>query len=420
MGDGAGFRRFRIILRSTALVRCLRVANPTFRRRSCSKGSISAGIFSACTKPRGTPTWVSVAPCLWSSRIPRAWRWCSTFTTGVSCWPTRGSCCTSEPAVRNVCAWRGENDPDLPFPRHGYTQSAFRPGCDPPAVAVVEQAGAIRERELAQSSRELEAKYASRDMAHWARRFDEALSGRGRPLRVLAAVSVHTTFLQHSMRDIKRALESLGHECMVLMERSNHHVIGTLTYHAAMREFDPDLFLSIDHLRPEFGEIVPSNLPVLTWDQDLLPQVFTDKNMRLVPRQDFLVGCAKPNWVKAGLNPRQFLHARVPTCPEQFGGDPLTEAEQARYACDVSYVSHASQTPKAFHEEERSLYSDFQRSAPAGCGLRSAAGCDRSLPCTDGAHLRGCARGGRAAMSGGGGGWPTALAVALVVHVALE
>ena len=32
--------------------------------------------------------------------------------------------------------------------------------------------------------------------------------------------------------------------------------------------------------------------------------------------------------------------------------------ELKRYSCDVSYVSHASQTPRAFHEEERRAYTD--------------------------------------------------------------
>jgi hypothetical protein len=78
--------------------------------------------------------------------------------------------------------------------------------------------------------------------------------------------------------------------------------------------------------------------------------------MARIARHDFIVGCSKANFVRAGFNPKQFLHARVPTCPEQFGGDPLTDEEIERYTGDVSYVSHASQTPLQFHEEERAGY----------------------------------------------------------------
>jgi hypothetical protein len=261
-----------------------------------------------------------------------------------------GDSCTE----RLCQAW--ETDLDLPWPRQVYTLSAFRPGCSPSAVNAVSEAAGERGRKIEESHRRIEVQYASRDIRYWAQRFDEALAGEGEPLRVLAAVSTHTTFLQHSMRDTKRALENLGHRCVVLTEKTDYDIIGPLTYHNAIREFDPDVFLNIDHLRPEFGSLIPSNLPILTWDQDMLPHVFTKENMERIARHDFVAGCSKSNFVRAGFNPKQFLHARVPTCPEQFGGDPLTDEEIEHYTCEVSYVSHASQTPRQFHEEERAGY----------------------------------------------------------------
>jgi hypothetical protein len=160
------------------------------------------------------------------------------------------------------------------------------------------------------------------------------------------------------MRDVKRAFESLGHRCVVLTEKTSHDVLNPLTYHNAIREHDPDLFFAIDHLRPEFGVILPENLPLLTWDQDQLPQVFTKANIDRIGQLDFVAGWSKARCVAAGCNPRQLLHARVPTSPEQFSGAPLTPEERKRYACDVSYVSHASQTPQAFHEQERASCKD--------------------------------------------------------------
>ncbi|MCH8241496.1 MAG: GDP-mannose 4,6-dehydratase, partial [Planctomycetes bacterium] len=122
------------------------------------------------------------------------------------------------------------------------------------------------------------------------KRFAEALSGQGPPLRILAAVSTHTTFLQYSLRDAQRALQSLGHPCWVLTERQPYEILSPLTYHQAIREWNPDLFLVLDHIRPEFQGILPTNLPMLTWDQDQLPHVFTRANIRRIARQDFLVG----------------------------------------------------------------------------------------------------------------------------------
>ncbi|MCH7839660.1 MAG: glycosyltransferase family 1 protein [Planctomycetes bacterium] len=251
-----------------------------------------------------------------------------------------------------------EGDPDLPWPRQAYTLSQFRPGCVPGPIEVVRDASAVRERQIQESFADLERRYASRDIHYWADRFEQALSGKGAPLRIFASVSTHTTFLQYSMRDAQRAFESLGHQCKVLMEKTPYTTIGRLTYHAAIREFDPDIFFVLDHLRPEFEGIIPTNLPVLSWDQDQLPQVFTRKNMARVARHDFIAGYSKHKFVVSGFDERQYLLARVPTCPEQFSGEPLTDDERDRYTCDVSYVSHASQTPQAFHQEERSRLKD--------------------------------------------------------------
>ncbi len=253
-------------------------------------------------------------------------------------------------------AW--DDDLDLPWPKQAFRLGDFGREGSPSAVKVVEETGEAREAAIRKSLEELERRYASRNVAYWAKRLDESLSGRGAPLRILTAVSTHTTFLQYSIRDARRAFESLGHKCVVLTERAPYHIISPLTYHNAIRELDPDLFFNIDHLRHEFASIIPTNLPVLTWDQDQLPQVFTKKNVARIGPLDFVAACSKSRCLMLGGDPRQFLQTHIPTCPEQFSGDPLTDEECRRYTCDVSYVSHASQTPKAFHEHERAVCKD--------------------------------------------------------------
>ncbi len=250
------------------------------------------------------------------------------------------------------------HEPDLALPRSAFRLNSFRPPADPGAIRIVEAAANEIDVVLKRSLADLEARYASRDRSYYARRFDEALSGEGPPLRILAAVSIHTTFLQYSMRDAKHAFEELGHQCVVLTEQTPYGTIGPLTYHDTIRELDPDLFFNMDHLRPEFEGLLPSNLPLLTWDQDQLPQVFTRKNIERIGKLDFVAGYSKIRCLANGCNPAQLLQARVPTCPEQFSGDPLSDDERTRYTCDVAYVSHASQTPKSFHEQERAAYKD--------------------------------------------------------------
>ncbi|MBI1825708.1 MAG: glycosyltransferase family 1 protein [Planctomycetes bacterium] len=252
--------------------------------------------------------------------------------------------------------WR--DDSDLPFPRQAFSLNGEATNVSRDAVNSVHREMQHRSDAIERSFNALEAKYAGRSLENWATRFDEALSGRGPGLRIVASVSIHTTFLQHSMRDVKRALEALGHQCVVLTEITDYKSISPLRHHQAITETDADLFFSIDHLRPEFRSIVPAGLPILTWDQDQLPHVITQANLSAIAPNDFLVGCSKARCIDLGVPAEQLLYANVPTCPEQFSGSPSTAEESRQYECDISYVSHASQTGKEFHDQERRNYSD--------------------------------------------------------------
>jgi len=242
---------------------------------------------------------------------------------------------------------------NLAWPSWACSLSAFRPACSPTTVKVIEKQYHIRQSEVQASALDLHKRYENRDANYWARRFDEALTGRGAPLRILSTVSRHTTFLKHSMRDAQQAFEKLGHRCVVLTEATNHEIVSPLTYHRTIRDLDPDLFFVQDHLRPEFGPIVPGNLPVMTWDQDMLPGVFTPERIRAMSPLDIIVGLPHhESLIRAGRSPRQSFFARMPTSPHQFGTEDITKNELERFRCDMSYVSHASQTAEAFHKEQ--------------------------------------------------------------------
>jgi len=252
---------------------------------------------------------------------------------------------------------------DLPFPQVVISpEVANEPirieRSDAPSAKIVRQSLEQRGSEVVAAAAQVEAQYQSRDIAYSARRFADALSAHGRPLRILAGVSMHTTFLKYSMRDAIRALEALRHQCRLITEAHPYDIVSPLTFHRAILEFDPDVFFVFDHFRSGFTGLIPKNLPILTWDQDQLPSVLTGPNVRSIAPHDYVVGYCKAASIALGGRPEQFLYTRVPTCPEQFGGPSLTDQEHEQYACDVSYVSHASETPKAFHEQERARYED--------------------------------------------------------------
>lgn len=251
-----------------------------------------------------------------------------------------------------------QDHPDIPIPKQVFTTGPRIPDTHPYAVDIVNQAHTARETKTLQSIESVEQQYAGRDITYWTDRFEQALSGHGEPLRILGMVSTHTTFLQHSMRDARRAFEKLGHSCEIISEKTSYEVISAITYQNAIRKLNPDLIFVLDHIRPEFGHIIPKNLPILSWDQDQLPHVFVPEKVAGIAPIDFIVGYSKLRCIQLGCNADQFLQVQMPTCPEQFGGDPLSDQEIEKYTCDVSFVSHASQTPQAFHQEERSQYQD--------------------------------------------------------------
>ncbi|MCH7873412.1 MAG: hypothetical protein IID33_17075, partial [Planctomycetes bacterium] len=130
-------------------------------------------------------------------------------------------------------------DGDLQLPGahvHGHTWNETRDGR---VIEAVQRAGQRRERLNRRSLGRIDARYLDRTATYWGQRFATALDGDGPPLRILAVTSRYTTFLQYSMRDALQALEALGHRTRLLIEPSDHHVLGTASYHRAILEFDP-------------------------------------------------------------------------------------------------------------------------------------------------------------------------------------
>lgn len=249
-------------------------------------------------------------------------------------------------------------DDDLPCPRYLFKLALHGPA-DPGVEKIWEQIVRIRGARARDDFAALQSRYRGRDARYWSRRFTEALEGSGPPLRILATVSTHTTFLQYSMRDAARALRQLGHRIEVLTEDRPFTTVGLGAYHRALRDFDPDLFFAIDHLRSSFRGVLPDNLPLLTWDQDGLRHIFTPENVAAMSPLDSVVGLPHVECTaRFGGDRRQFLVAHIATCPEEFDAAALTDSELAPYRCDVSYVSHGSQTPEAFHQSERRSMAD--------------------------------------------------------------
>lgn len=96
---------------------------------------------------------------------------------------------------------------------------------------------------------------------------------RGAPLRIWTWSSRHTTVLQHTARELGRAFEALGHRFDLLIEDDDRDLIDRRSLHASLARYEPDVMIMLDHLRPEYGSLLPTSVPFISWILDELPQL---------------------------------------------------------------------------------------------------------------------------------------------------
>ncbi len=193
-----------------------------------------------------------------------------------------------------------------------------------------------------------------RDAEYWSRRLEPGA-------RILGFTSRFTTMLQYSMRDIGHALEELGYEFDLMIEKADHRTHTTLTTSRAVYVADPALVIMINHFRSERALSLGS-VPVLTWVQDPTDIVLSKKTGTSLGPLDFVCGYySKRCTTEFGYPKSHFFPAPVPVSTRTFHDGPVDPAEESRYAADMMYVGHLhdtfdehrakwrSSTPKQLH-----------------------------------------------------------------------
>ncbi|MBN1343209.1 MAG: hypothetical protein JXQ73_11050 [Phycisphaerae bacterium] len=174
---------------------------------------------------------------------------------------------------------------------------------------------------------------------HFARRDD-------RPLRILGLTSRFTTFLQYSMRDIEHAAANLGHEFRLLIEDSDHTPLLRPEYISKqVEDFMPDLILIIDHNRKEYGATYDYAIPFCNWIQDDLAHLFGPGAGEGLHDYDLVVGLVGHNRLRSSGYPvEQCRFVPTPVSLRKFSNEPVPDSDRRAHACDISFVTHLSQT----------------------------------------------------------------------------
>ncbi len=144
------------------------------------------------------------------------------------------------------------------------------------------------------------------------------------------------------MRDWLAAFEQLGHQTRLIIEREDFETTNNLLSAETCAEFQPDLVLMIDHYRKEFGGL-PDNAPCVMWVQDMLPNIFSPQAGAAQTDRDYCVGFGRLHLsTRCNYPASRFLPTPMGINDTRFALGEATPQELALYACDVSYVSHAS------------------------------------------------------------------------------
>ncbi|MBS0190578.1 MAG: hypothetical protein U0573_01640 [Phycisphaerales bacterium] len=217
---------------------------------------------------------------------------------------------------------------------------------NPPVESVLRETLSLQDQQTRQLAIDLASRHATHDAHWWGARFADTT----RPLRALIITCRYSTYIKHASRDLAEALEGMGHKARVLIEPDDHSYLDAHAYLSEIKAFEPDLIVVINFPRYSLGEIIPRNIPYVCWIQDALPHLF-DRRLGENQRElDFVVGHLPDElFDRYAYKPERSLQLNVPASESKFHPTAIHANDRARFACEVAYVSHQSETPEALH-----------------------------------------------------------------------
>jgi hypothetical protein len=116
----------------------------------------------------------------------------------------------------------------------------------------------------------------------------------GMPLRVWLWTSIHTTVLQHVARGLADGFRALGHDVDLLVEAHAGEQLEAPEIAASLAGSDPDFAVFLDHVRPEYGALLPRTLPLAGWILDELPGLSDPRVVSRLGRFDLAFAWSRP------------------------------------------------------------------------------------------------------------------------------
>ncbi|MGN0141580.1 MAG: glycosyltransferase [Roseburia sp.] len=161
--------------------------------------------------------------------------------------------------------------------------------------------------------------------------------------RVLFVTSYFTTVLQYHTRDCKKALEKMGIDTEILIERANIFRISSNDFYSCINSFRPDVVFVIDHFRFEHWEC-PKEIMWVCWVQDPLEHIMDKETPGKLGDRDFVMNhfTSWSEFKRVGYDPEKVLEAPVPADASIYKKQKMTAKEYSTYSCDICLVCHAA------------------------------------------------------------------------------
>lgn len=195
----------------------------------------------------------------------------------------------------------------------------------------------------------LKQRWAARGVSHWCARFAAVRAGKA-TARVMIVTSRYSTFVRHAAEDLAQAVRGLGHHAAILMEPDAHATLTSCFYLDMVDRFDPDVIVGINYPRSAMGDALPDGWPYVCWVQDAMPHLFAGGGPKATSL-DFVAGHVYADALeRLGYTRERVLEHPVSVSPVKFHSGQVDESARARFECEIAYVSHRSETPRAFHE----------------------------------------------------------------------
>lgn len=224
--------------------------------------------------------------------------------------------------------------------------STLRRQVEPALLSTVRALADEQRAESVQLRGKLLDRDRTRNSAWWKARYAEK-----RPRRVLIPTCRFSTYIRHASEDLAEAFREQGWEARVLIEPDDHTRFSTLAYDRAQLEFDPDLIVLINYPRASRAEAFAAQTPFVCWVQDAMPHLFDERVGRAHGARDFIVGHVYPKLFREfGYPVARAMSVPVVASQRKFHAGAANPQLLSRFACEVAYVSHHSETPTQMHE----------------------------------------------------------------------